>query len=158
MKKILITVLLIVLFSTALLSIPSTTCQGSAQSAINLAKNTLKTCYQAVVAAESAGANVALLMVTINQATDLLSQAELANEAQDYDAAYRYASQSQSKLNGLTNQAATLEQEAILAAAQNSQSKMLTLLVSFVIFVSGVSAWFMLYRRERRSIRGAPAV
>lgn len=158
MKKYPTTFILLMLFCIVLLVIPSVACQGSAQSAINSAKNSLNTCYQAVVAAESAGANVTSLMATLNQATALLSQAELANEAQDNDDAYRYASQSQSELNGLTDQAAALEQEAIAGAAQNSQSNMLRLLVSLIIFVSGVSAWFMLYRRERRSIHGAPAV
>lgn len=149
--------LLIILFTT-LLAAPLTEGQTSAQSAITIAKNTIQTCYQAVLAAEAAGANVDSLMITLNQAANQLSQAELAYATGDYDAAYSYASQSQTTLNGFTDQASTLQQNATAAKSAESASDTQWLLVSLVLFTSGVSTWFILNRRERRSTHGTPAI
>jgi hypothetical protein len=73
--------------------------------------------------AESAGANIESLMITLNEVADLLSKAELADAAKDYGAANNYASQSQSKLKGLTGEAATLTQSTQSSASQASLFK-----------------------------------
>jgi hypothetical protein len=126
--------------------------QGNAQDAISSAKNTIKNCYDAVAQAESAGANVDSLMVTLNDAASSLSKAELAYSANDYGSAYTYATQCQSKLADLTSQAATLKTDAQAAASQNFLINILLVAVSIGVLCSGIAAWVILGRRERRSV------
>jgi hypothetical protein len=100
-----------------MVAMPLVVCQD-AQSAIHSAKNALRDAYKAVLLGESAGTNVESLMITLNEAADLLSKVELADAAKDYGAANNYASQSLSKLNGLTVEAATLTQSTQSSASQ----------------------------------------
>lgn len=124
----------------------------SAGSAVNQAQKTLVSSTQAVAKAQSEGANVDTLMITLTEAAELLSKAQLANSAGDYDTANSYASQCQSKLSGVADEAASLQQTAANQKNQSSIFTALTLLVSAALLVSGVVSWFMLNKRERRSI------
>jgi hypothetical protein len=65
-------VFLIIFLATAMFSSPVLAQQGSAQTAISSAKDTIKNCYDSAKEAEAAGANVDALMVTLNDAADLL--------------------------------------------------------------------------------------
>lgn len=132
--------------------------QGDAQNAISSAKNTIKNCYEAVKQAESAGANVDSLMVTLNDAAGLLSKAELAYSSNDYDSAYTYATQCQSKLGDFTSQATTLADNAHANTTQNFDYVILSAVGSIGILCAGVAAWVVLGRRERRSIDGSSTV
>jgi hypothetical protein len=137
------------------ITFPLTQSQG-AESTISQAQNTLASSVQAVAQAQSAGANVDALTATLNEAADLLSKAQLANSAGDYSAANDYANQCQSKLSGVTSEASTLQQDA-----QKTQSPIFTILllvVSAALLVSGVVSWFVLNKRERRSIDGSKSI
>jgi hypothetical protein len=131
--------------------IPLTECQG-AGSAVSQAQKALISSTQAVAQAQFEGANVDALMITLTQAAELLSRAQLANSAGDYSTANDYASQCQSKLSGVTSEASSLQQAAANQKNQSSIFTTLTLLVSAALLVSGVVSWFMLNKRERRSI------
>jgi hypothetical protein len=143
--------LLALLLCAYAVTFPLTDGQG-AGSAVNQAQNTLATSTQAVAKAQSEGANVDALMVTLTEAADLLSKAQLANSAKDYATANNYASQCQSKLSGVASEASSLQQAASNQKTQSSIFTILTLLVSVALLVSGVVSWFMLNKRERRSI------
>jgi hypothetical protein len=130
---------------------PLTQGQG-AESAVNQAQKALESSTQAVAQAQSEGANVENLMVTLTEAADLLSKAQLANSAGDYSTANDYASQCQSKLSGVVDEASSLQQQAANQKNQSSIFTMITLLVSAVLLVSGVVSWFTLNKRERRNI------
>jgi 1,4-dihydroxy-2-naphthoate octaprenyltransferase len=123
-----------------------------AGSAVSQAQKALVSSTQAVAQAQSEGANVDVLMVTLTQAAELLSRAQLANSAGDYSTANDYASQCQSKLNGVVGEASSLQQAAASQKNQSSIFTILTLLVSAALLVSGVVSWFVLNKRERRSI------
>jgi hypothetical protein len=123
----------------------------SAGSAITQAQNTLTSSTQAVAQAQSEGANVDGLTATLNEAAGLLSKAQLANSAGDYAAANQYASQCQSKLNGVAGEASSLQQAAANQKTQSSIFTVITLLISASLLVSGVALWFILNKRERRS-------
>ncbi len=125
--------------------------QGSAQNAISSAKDTLKNCYSAVKAAESTGANVESLMVTLNEAAASLSNSELAYASNDYDSAYTYATQSQSKLDGFVSQANALKDSAQVVAGQNFFFTVLSVVASAVLLGIGIGAWIVLSRKERRA-------
>ena len=153
-----ITVFLTVFLVAAIFVSPAFADQGGAQNAISSAKDTIKNCYDAVKQAESAGANVDSLMATLNDAAGSLSKAELAYASNDYDSAYTYATQSQSKLNDFTGQATALKENARANATQNFEYTIFSLAVSIGILCAGVTAWVVLGRRERRSIYGSPTV
>ncbi len=152
------TVFLAVFLVAAMFVSPVFAQQGSAQNAISQAKNTIQTCYDAVKQAESAGANVDSLMVTLNDAAGSLSKAELAYASNDYNSAYTYATQSQSKLNDFTGQATALKENAQANATQNLVYTILSAVGSIGILCAGIVAWVVLGRRQRRSINGSPTV
>ena len=148
--------LLVLLLSLS--AVPFARGQGNAASAIDSARRTIQNCYEAVKEAESAGANVSTLMRTLNLAADQFSKAELAYVAQDYNAANAYASQSQNTLRGFIDQASALQRSVSEKNLQDTGVNTLLLLAAVAVFVSGLSAWLVLYRRERRCIHIAPAV
>jgi len=153
-----ITVFLTVFLVVAIFVSPVFANQGGAQNAISSAKNTIKNCYDAVTQAESAGTNVDSLMITLNDAAGSLSKAELAYASNDYNSAYTYATQSQSKLGDFTSQATVLKENAQANATQNFVYTILSLAASIGILCAGVAAWVVLGRRERRSFHGSPTV
>ncbi len=132
--------------------------QGSAQSAISSAKNSIAQCYSAVQQAESAGGNVDYLITMLNQAADSLSKAELAYSSGDYATAYSAASQCQSQLAGLMSQANALQQSAEATRSQNSVFTMLSLTFSVSVLCTGIGAWVILNKPERRTIDGTPKI
>lgn len=132
--------------------------QGSAQHAISAAQDTIKTCIDAVQQAEGAGANVDTLMSTLNDSAALLSKAQLAYASNDYDSAYTYATQSQSKLNDFTHQAKALAQTALAVSEQTATPMLLSIVCSVVILCGGIAAWAVLSKKERRNLHGSTTV
>jgi len=154
MKKAL-TIFALTLFLCSTLCIFSVSAQGTANSAINSAQNALKNCYDAVAQAEAAGANVAKLMAQLNDAATSLSTAQLANAAGDYGAANSAASQCQSKLGGVIDQANALTSNAKASSTQNMLFIILLSLFSLGLLGVGIGAWVILGRRERRNLHGS---
>lgn len=150
LKTFVITVI-ILFITTALFASPAFADQNSAQTAIMSAQNNLKTCYDAAKQAQAAGANVDSLMVTLNDAAGLLSDAELAYASNDYNSAYNYATQSQSKLNGFTFQASALRQNAINNDNQNFITLVSSVIGSVAILCVGIAAWVTLNRKQRKT-------
>ena len=122
--------------------------QTDAATAINSAKNTILTCYDAAKEAESAGANITLLEITLNNAGLLLSQAELAYSKNDYDGAQSLAVQSQTVLNGFTS---TAQSSGLAALQQRNQDFLVnvvgSIIATLVVLVGGVLAWVYLKRK-----------
>ncbi len=86
--------------------------QADAPGAIAFAKNQLLICYDSARQAESAGANISSLTVTLNQAGDLLSQSELAYSQDNLENAQNLAGQCVEKLGNIVSEAATLRDAA----------------------------------------------
>lgn len=155
-KKLTRLTLLFMLFAS--LAAPLVIAQTSALSAIQTAQNTIQTCTQTVQAAEAAGANVDTLMTTLKKATDQLNQAQLAYAAGNNQDAYRYATQSQTTLNGFTNQATTLQNNATQTKTQQQTNNNLLLIAAATLFATGVLSWFTLNRQERRQRNETPTI
>jgi hypothetical protein len=156
--KLSVTVFFAVFLVAAIFVSPVFADRGGSQKAISSAKDSLKNCYDAVKQAESAGANVDSLMVTLNDVAGSLSKAELAFAGNDYDSAYTYSMRCQSKLNDFTSQATALKENAQATATQNFVFTILSLAASIGILCAGITAWIVLGRRERRSFHGSPTV
>jgi hypothetical protein len=149
--KICLFVLVIVFVASALFTSPVFADQNSAQSAISAAQNNLKSCYDAVKQTQAAGANVDALMVTLNEAAGLLSDAQLAYESKDYNSAYIYATLSQSKLNGFVSLANSLQINASNNNHQDFITSVLSITISLAILCVGIAAWFTLNRKSRKN-------
>ena len=150
--------LIVAVFIVAIIVSPVLADQGGAQNAITSAKQSISTCYAQAKQAESAGANVSSLMVTLNDAAGSLSKAELAYASNDYDSAYTYATQCQNKLGDFTSQVDALTANAQSTVNQNSLTTILLLVTSVGVLCAGVGAWFVLGRQERRSLNGSTKV
>ncbi len=142
----------------ALFTSPVFAQQENSQTAIESAKKAIKDCYDGVKEAEALGANVTSLMVTLNSAAGLLSQAELAYASNDYNAAHNYATQSQSTLDGFTSQTATLKQNAINSQNENIALTIFSVIGSIALLCVGIGAWVSLSRKERKRFHGNSAI
>ncbi len=125
--------------------------QGSGSTAISSAQINLQNCYESVKQAQAAGANVDSLMVTLNQAAGLLTQAQLAYASGDYGSANNYASQSQSALAGVSSQADSLKANAQNVHTENSVIFLLSILGSLAILCLGLIAFAVLGRKGRNT-------
>jgi hypothetical protein len=86
--------------------------QSSADSAIASAKQQIVTCYNAVKAAEAAGANISSLTSILNGAGLLLSQSELAYSKSDFATAQNLAVQTTQSLSNFVSEANVLRDTA----------------------------------------------
>ena len=123
--------------------------EKDAGTAISSAKNEIFNCYNAAKEAEAAGANIKILVGTLNEAGSLLSQAELAYATNDFDVAFKFAVQSQNSLNGFIAKANTLQETAIQYRNQDFLINFVGSIVGTVavIFV-GFAVWFFLKKNE----------
>ncbi len=142
---------IVILFLAASLFASPVFAQNSAQAAIDSAQSNLRSCYEAVEQAQAAGANVDSLMATLNDAASSLSQAQLAYASDENSTAINYATQSQSKLNGVTSEASILQANAINSDTQNLLVTFLSIISSVSILGVGLAAWIVLNKRDRRS-------
>lgn len=146
-----LTIVLLFFLASALIPALVSADQGSAQNALSSAESTLKSCYDAVTQAESAGADVTALVITLNGAAEVLSKAKLAYASNNFDASFEYASQSKNQLSDFLSQANAARESAL----NNNNRKQFTLILSLglsvaILFV-GVATYFSLSRSERRT-------
>jgi len=87
--------------------------ESDARSAIVAAEERIVVCYQAVVEADGAGANVSGLLAVLNEAGWFLSRAKLAYNMGDFESARNFAVQSQGRLNGFVEEADSLRGAAL---------------------------------------------
>jgi len=141
-------VIFLILFVTVVVS-PVWAEQADSATAISSAKNTILNCYSAIKETEAAGANITVLMGTINEAGSLLSQAELAYAANDFDAALNLAIQSQNRLSNFIGEANTLRE---IAVQQQNQDFLINVVGSivgtFVVIIAGFAVWRFLKKKS----------
>ena len=151
-KEPILLVIILFLFLTMFVS-PVWADQGTAAAAISSAKRTILDCYGAAEEAEAADANITVLTVILNEAGLLLTQAELAYAATDFDVALNLAVQSQSYLSNFITEANSLKETA---TQQKNQDFLLNVVGSiagtFVVIVAGFVVW--LYLKKKYPITG----
>ena len=142
----------ILLLSVAAFATPVWAQQAGASDAISLARSAILDGYAAVKAAESAGANVTILVGTLNEAGSLLSQAEHAYSTSDFNTALNLATQSQNRLTNVIEDANTLQDTA---TQQQNMDFLLnvvgSILGAFAVIAAGVAAWFYLKRKYEKT-------
>ncbi len=90
-----------------------------ASSAISAAQTRLLSCFEEAKNAESAGANISNLTITLNEAGLFLSNAEAAYANNDFSSAETLALMSQKSLNNFESMADSLRVNAIASANWN---------------------------------------
>jgi hypothetical protein len=136
--------------------------QTDAATAISSAKNTILSCYTAAEQAETAGANITVLADILNDAGVLLSRAEFAYAANDFDTALNLAVQSQNTLNNFIDEANTLRETAKQKQNQGFLINVVGPVVgTFVVIVAGYAAWLFLkkkYETTKADVIESPTV
>ncbi len=106
-------------------------------------------CYDAVVEADDAGANVSGLTATLDEAGVFLSLAELAYTVGDFDSAVGNASLSQGLLHGFVAEAEALTEEAVQAYSWDFSVNVVGSSVGAgVVVCGGFAAWFLLKKKQ----------
>lgn len=113
-------VLLFVLSLSPRLAVSASNIQEVATSAISAAEQSVAQAYEAVLDAERIGGNVSGLIVRLNDAADLLSEARMAFDARDFDEAIRFAGLSSEVGREVGDAAARVRVEANQALANRS--------------------------------------
>lgn len=150
-KTILIAIIVISL-AMPLLAFPVFADQASAQTAIVSAQTNIQKCYEAAEQAEAAGANIDSLMNTLNNAASLLSEAQLAYAAGNYNSSYTYAVQSQSQLSGFMSQAIGVQDNAVNVNNQDHETAVFSIVISIAILCIGIGIVLGLNRKARRPV------
>jgi hypothetical protein len=153
--------LLVAVILTAALAIPAmpspvSAGQPDAAAAISSAQNTLLSCYDAAKEAETAGANITVLLSTLNEAGALFSRAELAYSTGDFNASQNLALESQNKLGNFIPEANALKETA---AQQRSQDFLVNVIAPIIgaIGVIVVSAAVWVFLKRKYGTAGLPA-
>ena len=122
--------------------------EADAGAAIAVAEDRIVVCYRAVADADEAGANVTGLLLTTNEAGDLLSRAKLAYKMGDFDSAVGFAVQSQEMLEGVDVEAGVLRENALQQGYWDFMIYVVGSIVGAVVVVcGGFVVWFLLKRR-----------
>jgi type II secretory pathway pseudopilin PulG len=147
-SKTLIAVVIVLLLVLAVAASPVWAEQAGVSTAISSAKTTILDCYNAAKDAEAAGANITVLVGTLNEAGSLLSQAELAYATNDFDTAYDLAVQSQNTLSGFVAGANALRDAAVQQQNQGFLVNVVgSVIGTFVVIAAGFAAWLLLKKR-----------
>jgi hypothetical protein len=136
--------------------------QTDAATAISSAKNTILTCYTVAEQAETAGANITVLVDILNDAGVLLSRAEFAYAANDFETALNLAVQGQNTLNNFIDEANTLREAATQEQNQGFLLNVVgSIMGTFVVIVAGYAAWIFLkkkYETTKADVIESPTV
>ena len=141
-------VCLLVLSPIFLLSVSGLSRQEEAASAISEAEQSLAQAYNAVLDAERVGANVSVLLTKLNDAADLLAQAEIA---------YRNgaANTATNKTNGVLSIASEVSAAAVDAKETAVVTSRNALWITFAFSVEGAIifalALFLVWLRYKKS-------
>jgi len=142
-----VTVSLFVLSSILMLSVSGTISQKEAVLSVSEAEQSVVRAYKAVLDAERVGANVSSLLVSLNNATGLLSEARMSIETGNFEKAVRFAALSSEVGNGVGSEAERLTVEASQTHAANSWW---SLVESGVVVVVVLCASVLGYRYFKR--------
>jgi hypothetical protein len=154
------TVLLFALSSTLMLSVSATGNQEVAASTISEAEESMARAYEAVLDAERVGADISGLLVRLNDAAALLSNAHMAFDVEDFEEATRFAESTSEVGYEVVDEAELLEIEANNAQVDKSWLFLVTsaLGVSVVLVASLLGYEYFKRRYYQRLSKMKPRV
>ncbi len=132
--------------------------EPDARLAIANAEQSIVVCYQAVADADRAGANTSTLLITLNEAGELLSEAKLAYEIADFDTALDYGLLTQAKLTTFVDEAEVLKRTAMQLHYVDFMINVVGLIIgTAVVICGGFVAWVVRKRRRGDINRDSPS-
>ncbi|XES77834.1 MAG: hypothetical protein ACBZ72_02880 [Candidatus Bathyarchaeia archaeon] len=117
--------------------------------AIAEVKKSLNECFIQTQNAEQAGANVTSLLTTLNGASELLEEAELAQSRNNTDAAYDLVIESQTLLSGFKAQVNSAVEASNSEKSQSFQLFLISLIGSLTVLGLGAAGWMYIDRKNR---------
>ena len=147
------TVLLFALFSMLMFPVSAAGNQEVAASSISEAELSMGQAYEAVLDAESADADVSGLLVRLNDAAELLSEARMAFDVGDFDEASGYAESMSDVGYEIVDEAELLEIEAAKARVHSSWGFLaISVLGVSVVVVASVLGYSFFKRHYYRQL------
>jgi hypothetical protein len=147
-SKICVALGIILLLSVPVVALPVWANEADVARAISSAKSTMLSCYSAAKEAEAAGANITAIVGTLNEAGSLLSHAELAYSAGDFDAALSFAVQSQNTLNSFIEEANALKETGTQQQITDFLINVVgSILGAFAVLAAGFVVWLFLKKK-----------
>jgi hypothetical protein len=130
----------------------SASSEADAGSAIAAAQGRVDDCYTAVSEAAKAGANVTSLLIRLNDAGKLLSAANLAYNAGNFDSAREFAVESQTRLNGFVEEANASGENSLNEQYWNFMVNVVgSLTGTAAVVLGGFVVWRLLKRKYGRA-------
>jgi len=127
--------------------------EDSAAASIERAEDALVSAYQAVLGAEEVGANVSVLLARLNDAEELLAEAQVAFKLEDFDEAVLSANNCSEIGENVKNEAYELRMEAYGSRVMSSWLTMTGSIVGVVVVGFGSFwGWHMFKRRYVRRV------
>lgn len=128
--------------------------EAEAGSAIADAEERVVVCYGAVADADGAGANVTGLLGVLDEAGRLLSRANLAYMAGDFDSAFDFAVESREVLDGFAVEADALRDDAIQQRSWDFMVNVVgSVVAAAVVVCGGFIVWSLSKTRLERAGR-----
>jgi len=129
--------------------------QVVAASAVSRAEEVLASAYEAVLEAEGAGANVSVLVARLNEAGDLLAQAQVLYRLEDFEGAARFADLCGEIGEEVRIKALELRDLAVEEASQRFTWTMIGSIVGVVVILClSFLGWRAFKRRYFRRVLG----
>jgi hypothetical protein len=123
--------------------------QAEAADAISAAETQLLSCYVLVRQAENAGANVSALILTLNTANTLKTEAQTAYANNNFAQAADLAANSQSQLQDFTARINTAQNNALQKSNLNFLVTLGSTLSAFAVVSVGIASWTQLNKNSR---------
>jgi len=142
------TVLLFALFSMLMFPVSAAGNQEVAASSISEAEWSMAQAYEAVLDAESADADVSGLLVRLNDAAELLSEARMAFDVGDFDEASGYAESTSEVGYEIVDDAELLEIEAAKARVHSSWGFLAISVLGVSVVVGASVLGYRLFKRH----------
>jgi len=141
-----------------MLSVAAADNQEIAVSIISEAEQSIVQTYEAVLDAEKAGANVSDLLVRLNDAAGLLSEAHIAFEADNFEDATRFADSASEVAWNVGSEAEKLEDEANNANANRLRWFTVGSILGVSIVISASLLGYRYFKRRyyRRLLKMRP--
>jgi hypothetical protein len=125
------------------------------QAALSKTEVAAGSAYRSVVEAETAGANVADLLLRLNDSLSMLAKAQVQYRVGNFDQALSLANQCSDSLNGIEAEASIAKEAALSDGSRRILiSASLSASAIAVVLASGLFGWVLFKRRFVRRVMG----
>jgi histidyl-tRNA synthetase len=153
LKKIAISLLIIIISLSPNLIISNAVDFRDARRSIEIAENEIKTAYLQIVEVERARGNISELLSQLDKATNFLEKAENDLNKKNYDNVIKFTNESIKESRAVLKNAKRIKENLELRTKINLRNQVsLSISYSFLIILFGYASWFYFKRHYKRKI------